>query len=69
MIITLKDQIIRIERQNELEFKIDEEIKKSNQLAEDNKILLEKIELLELEKGDLVDKVKNMEEDNLNLMK
>ena len=48
---------------------MDEEIKKSSQLAEDNKILLEKIQLIELEKTDLLDKVKEMEADNLNLMK
>lgn len=65
----MTDQIIRIEQQNDFELKLDEEIKKSSQLAEDNKVLLEKIQLLEMEKADIHEKVKLLETDNLNLMK
>ena len=39
---------------------INDEIKKSEQLIEDNKVLLEKIQLLELEKADMADKIKDM---------
>ena len=60
---------MRVQTQNDLEFKISEEIKKSSQLAEDNKVLLDKIQMLELEKSDLIGKANIMETDNLNLMK
>lgn len=60
---------MRIERQNDLEFKLEEEVKKSEQFAEDNKVLLEKIQLLEMQKNDMMNKVTEMEADNLNLMK
>lgn len=61
--------MIRIERQNDLEFKLAEEAKKASQLAEDNKVLLEKIQMLEMDKTELMGKVEDMEQDNLNLMK
>ena len=59
----------RISSQNDLELRIEEEIKKSDQLAEDNKVLLEKLQLLELDKTDMMEKIKDLENDNLNVMK
>jgi hypothetical protein len=63
------DQVVRIGTQNGLELRVEEEIKKAEQLAEDNKILLEKLQLLELDKVDMNEKIKDLENDNLNLMK
>ena len=65
----IQDQIIRIDRENDLQLKISDEKLRSDQLAEDNKALLERLDLLEIERDQAVTKAAEMEIDNLNFMK
>lgn len=60
---------MRIDRENDLQLKIAEETVRADQLADDNKALLERIELLEIEKNEAVAKSAEMEADNINFMK
>ena len=61
--------MIRIDRENDLQLKIAEESVRADQLADDNKALLERIELLEIEKNEAIAKSAEMETDNINFMK
>ena len=60
---------MRIDRENDLQLKIAEETVRADQLADDNKTLLERIELLEIEKNEAIAKSAEMETDNINFMK
>ena len=65
----IQDQIIRIDRENDLQLKISDETMRADQLADDNKALLERLDLLEIERDQAVAKAAEMEIDNLNFMK
>ena len=65
----IQDQIIRIDRENDLQLKISDETMRADQLADDNKALLGRLDLLEIERDQAVAKAAEMEIDNLNFMK
>lgn len=63
------DQIVRLDAERELQIELEEQNKKSDQLAEDNRTLLDKMDQMEMSKDELLQKIKDLEIDNVSLMK
>ena len=57
------------ERERNLQNELDIQKDKTIQLANDNQLLLDRIDVFEIQKIELEDKIKNLENDNLAMMK
>ena len=57
------------ERERNLQNELDIQKDKTIQLANDTQLLLDRIDVFEIQKIELEDKIKNLENDNLAMMK